>query len=425
MTQIKLLTKNRFFKQGPHHLKKKYNSSPKILLITSYFPPEKSVASNRTYAFAKYLSRLGFEIYVLTDQKTKSDKYTQEKIFLFNSNSFFNIFKFYRGENLFKHYLKALYNTLHAKIFIDTKFGFFHKGFPVAKRLVKEHDIQIVLTSYAPYSCLRLGIEIKKHFPNIVWVSDLRDEIISPLVQSKFKLRRLQKLEKEVTKYANLITTVSNPIAEDIKERAKTNIKIAEINNGFDFEPIKELKEKSKLFSIVYLGTVYGGANPKNFFHALELIKKRRTDFSFEVKFYSDIQNFLIPAFIKANVQTLNKVLYEDIPSILKQSDALLLIQAKSPRKGVYTGKLFDYLAADRPILAIVDTSDCAAQLIAECNAGYIASDDQIEEIVFIIEQAYNNWQNNSVLSRRWDIVEKYSRLNQVKKLKHELDSIL
>ena len=61
--------------------------------------------------------------------------------------------------------------------------------------------------------------------------------------------------------------------------------------------------------------------------------------------------------------------------------DANLVIHPTTQRKGVYTGKLFDYISARKPILALMDESDVAAQLIRDFDCGYICDNSNIQGI--------------------------------------------
>ena len=94
-------------------------------------------------------------------------------------------------------------------------------------------------------------------------------------------------------------------------------------------------------------------------------------------------------------------------------ADTLVLVHPKG-RKGVYTGKLFDYLATNKPILAICDPNDVIAELLAETNAGFTADVTDVEDIKSKILQCYSLWKNRQVLPRKWDKIRQYTRKNQV-----------
>ena len=98
---------------------------------------------------------------------------------------------------------------------------------------------------------------------------------------------------------------------------------------------------------------------------------------------------------------------------------------SKSSRVGVYSGKLFEYIAAQRPIIAIVDKNDVAAKLIKELNAGFIASESDINEIQHAILNCYQSWKNKKQFQVDLEEVKKLHRKFQVDKLNLILDKEL
>ena len=98
---------------------------------------------------------------------------------------------------------------------------------------------------------------------------------------------------------------------------------------------------------------------------------------------------------------------------MLSQCDVLLIIHPTG-RKGVYTGKLFDYLASNRTILALADPNDVIAPILEETNSGFIVDNADIEGIKEQIIKCYNLYNNNSMLERDWSNIKKYTRENQV-----------
>ncbi len=95
------------------------------------------------------------------------------------------------------------------------------------------------------------------------------------------------------------------------------------------------------------------------------------------------------------------------------EADTLVLVHPKG-RKGVYTGKLFDYLATNKPILAICDPNDVIAALLEETQAGFAVDESDVEEIKKMILRCYHIWKNKEVLPRNWDKIRQYTRKRQV-----------
>ena len=94
--------------------------------------------------------------------------------------------------------------------------------------------------------------------------------------------------------------------------------------------------------------------------------------------------------------------------------DTLVVIHPTG-RKGVYTGKLFDYLATNKPILALCDPEDVIAQLLNETKAGFTVDNADIDGIKKMILRCYSIWKNKEVLPRDWEKIKQYTRKNQCK----------
>jgi hypothetical protein len=105
--------------------------------------------------------------------------------------------------------------------------------------------------------------------------------------------------------------------------------------------------------------------------------------------------------------------------------DANLLILPKGERKGVYSGKIFDYISAKRPILAFVDKNDVAAELILELDSGYVIDFDNKIDGRSEILNWINDVQNHVSKCASNKQIESLHRKNQVKKLEETILQLL
>ncbi len=104
---------------------------------------------------------------------------------------------------------------------------------------------------------------------------------------------------------------------------------------------------------------------------------------------------------------------------MLFNSDLILLVIGKGKgSKNFYTGKIFEYIRSDRPILAIVPSDGVAAQVIRETKTGTVVDPEDIEGVAGSLVKYYGQWkQGNLDHSPHWDNVRKYSRKSQTGKL--------
>jgi hypothetical protein len=109
---------------------------------------------------------------------------------------------------------------------------------------------------------------------------------------------------------------------------------------------------------------------------------------------------------------------------MLKESDALLLVLDKSDYKGVYSAKIFDYLGAMRPIIAIIDKEDVAARLIQDCHAGFISGWNDINEITEAITGALEFWEKKQLPGFNISLIEAHHRKVLAQRLESLLDEL-
>ena len=121
-----------------------------------------------------------------------------------------------------------------------------------------------------------------------------------------------------------------------------------------------------------------------------------------------------IPQNIASNVFQLDSVIHSEAIRMSLDVDTLVVIYPTG-RKGVYTGKLFDYLATNKPILALCDPEDVIAQLLNETKAGFTVDNADIDGIKKMILRCYSIWKNKEVLPRDWEKIKQYTRKNQCK----------
>jgi glycosyltransferase involved in cell wall biosynthesis len=104
-----------------------------------------------------------------------------------------------------------------------------------------------------------------------------------------------------------------------------------------------------------------------------------------------------------------------------RESDALLLLipEAGGRGRGILSGKVFEYLAAERPILALVPPDGAAAKLIRDTNAGIVAGPDDVAGIRDALLDLHARWRDGRLegtpLSAEWR--EKLSRASRVEDL--------
>jgi len=394
----------------------------KIGLIAYWFPPENGVAVLRMNAFAKYLDKNKYDLTVFTINNGKEKlEETIDNVKVIRISNPKN--KFIINEKLndyrFIHIFKVIWNVLLLN-FIKNK----HQAWlNYLLEILKQYKFEVLISSYAPKEAHLAGLAYKLENVDTLWIADMRDEM-SKNLHLKLKVRKeLSKLEYEINKYANAITSVSKPILDDFRKIMPSVKHFAEIRNGFDHELIPT-ENYNEIFTINYAGIFYGSIKPDTFFNGL-LIFLEKNKINIKLQFIGSNKNFNIPNQLKSKIVFLPKLENKEAVKYIINADCNLLILPKIQRKGVYSGKVFDYLSARKPIIAVVDEEDVAAELILLLNAGFVADFNDIYKIADAIEKAYFWWKDKKGLCRNALEVEQLHRKYQVEKLNTLIDNLL
>ena len=225
---------------------------------------------------------------------------------------------------------------------------------------------------------------------------------------------------------ADAFLSVSKPIVDDFKKLLSNVKECEEIRNGHDHEVQFPSYEFNEQFTIGYFGTFYSPNKPDLFFECMEELQREEIlPDDWKIKFVGTPKNFTIPPFIKNNVEFIPKQSYADVIKLARACDVNLLVLNFAERLGVYSGKLFDYISVQKPILALVNKNDVAAQLIEEVNAGYIAEGEDKAEVKKQIILAISNWKSKTPLKMNTDKINLLHRKHQVQKLEGLIDKLL
>ena len=396
-----------------------------ILIISIYYPPIQSIASNRIYSFAKYLDKEKYNVFVHTlGGENSIEKDSGIVIQRVKNSVVLKPLLFAKRTNKLIHYLKVIYNKCIKYFFEDEYRGWIRASSQNLPLFIKENNIDVVISSYAPTAPHFVALELKKEFTSLKWIADMRDEMSQGLGLSPKLKEKYVKLENEIFTYADAVTSVSRPLVDKFASlNTNHNMLFREIRNGYDFT-LEEIISTNSAFTISYTGNFYGDINPVNFFRALSTFMKKNNTIKVFVQLVGVKTHFEIPEGLEDIVKIIPAVKHSKAIEIMKKSDALLLIHPSNGRKGVFTGKLFEYLASLKPIIALVDEDDVAAKLILDVNAGYVSDNGNIEKIEMIVEEAYQEWQEQRKRKFNIEIIKKHHRKEQAKCLEKVIDEI-
>jgi glycosyltransferase involved in cell wall biosynthesis len=370
-------------------------NSMRLLLVSFAFPPFNSIGGLRVGKTAKYLLHRGHDVRVLTaaDQpfpKTLALEVPAENVVY---SRYLNVRKpiegalAERGDTTASHRkaereapLRKLFGFLIRTFiyFPDANIGWVPYALKDISPLLKSWRPDLILASSPPPSGLLVARRLARKL-NVPWVADLRDLWTDHQYYMQPRGRKLveQKLEHRVLSSASALVTVSEPLAETL--RRKYRKPTAVVLNGFDpcdYPAQSRERISDERLSIVYTGVIYAGRqDPSPLFEALKLMGDKAK--GVKVVFYGlylAVAAELVEQYgIGHLVEVKPPVAYQESLRLQSEADLLLLLLWTDTReRGVYTGKLFEYLGARRPILALGEKENVAAELILKRGAGVV-----------------------------------------------------
>lgn len=399
-----------------------------IIIISVYFPPIISVASNRIFAFAKYLDSSKYKISVITLLSSKSAtkiEIPNVDIHYIQNKQWIKRATFAKKYPFLIHKFRAAWNIMLNKMGVNDSRSWEKQAFKTVEKCATNWINTVIISSYPTESPLAVASKIKQKYPEIKWIADLRDGISNNSNKSTI-LKKIQKekLEADILKSATVITSVSKPILQYLSNKNKRNdLTFHEIRNGYDFE-IGNNGLFNPIFTISYVGNFYGNRNPEIFYKALEIIQSQHLIPDFQIKFVGVGGAVLVPSKLKKHVTIIEKVPYSEAIELMRNSDALLLVLPVGENKGVYSGKIFDYLGVMRPIIPLIDPDDVAAELIRETGAGKVAAWDSLDQALESILWTYHLWEKKTLPNYNIDQIQSFHRKNQVLKLSQIIEDL-
>lgn len=417
----------------------------KVLIITYYFHQREDIAAVRLQGLTKYLTDYGWEPTILTIKSNRKIN-PQFKVIETNYEEIFTRWKKVLGfkiDESFKEQL-GLSTSINKKTLIDYILDLLSEIFAypdgqkrwykyaidTCDKLLIDQSFDAMISSSGPATSHLIARELKNKY-RLPWIADLRDLWTqnNNYQYSRFRKVIERRLEIKTLSRADALITVSQPLAEKLKGLHKLK-NIYTITNGFDPDEINKGTPLSNKFCITYTGVIYKGKqDPEPLFKALQelILENVVTSQDIVVDFYGN-NNWLKRDIEKYDLQNVVNV-HNLIPreeAIKKQREAqlLLLLTWNDPNeKGVYTGKIFDYLAARRPILSIGFSGGVAEDLLKETKAGTQASN--VEAIKRIIKSAYSEYKLNGSVSYNGisPEIDKYSQKEMARKFAEVLNS--
>jgi len=416
----------------------------KVLIITYYWPPSGGAGVQRWLKFAKYLPQYGWEPIIYTpenpdfaieDQSLLKDiskdlqvikkpiwePYEIYKTLIGKKGQKVNVS--FAGQGKKQNFIHKLALSLRGNLLIpDPRCFWINPSVKFLQDFVKNNSIDAIISTGPPHSMHIIGLKLHNK-TNIPWIADFRDpwtnidfykELNLSLLADKIHHRQ----EKQVITKANKVVSVTPTWCRELAEKAGKNVDL--VHNGYDEEDI--IKSNNPIdtdFSIVHIGSINAARNPTVLWMALNELLENNIELKKHLKIklvgniepvvFSDIEQYQL----KDYVETVGYLSHIEAINFQQTSKLLLLLINNTPNaNGILTGKLYEYMASNRPILAIGPVQSDIARLIEETNAGTIVDFNDVTGMKTAINNLFEKYKQGKLNSEASEY-QQYSRKAQ------------
>jgi glycosyltransferase involved in cell wall biosynthesis len=428
-----------------------------VLIITYYWPPSGGAGVQRWLKTVKYLREFGWEPIIYTpenpevpvlDDSLSNDiipdieiirrpiwepyKYYKKLVGLKDDDKINSGFLTEKKKPGFTENISV---WIRGNLFIpDARKYWIRPSIKFLTGYLKNHLVDAIVSSGPPHSMHLIALEIHKK-TGLPWLADFRDpwtgiDFYHQLKLSRWADRKHHQLEKEILLSANAVSVVSHQMEADFKGIHNRNYNI--VTNGFDatdFQPISNSQTDIK-FSIAHIGSLGPTRNPLILWKVLSELIKEKKEFAtnLEIKLVGKVDVSVSNSIQQAGMdEYINKIEYlphDQVLDVMQKSQVLLLVINQTPNsKGILTGKIFEYLAAQRPIICIGPKDGDAAKVLLETGSGSSFSVEDSEALHSFISKLFESYQQGLPFIGNASI-EKYTRKHITGRIAGILDVI-
>ncbi|MBR6346866.1 MAG: glycosyltransferase [Bacteroidales bacterium] len=430
----------------------------RVLIITYYWPPSGGSGVQRWVKFAKYLPQEGWQPVVYTpenpDLNTRDDSLAAEipagaeilrrpiiepyglyRRFLgISPRASFGrddkVTPISSGKKSFKERISL---WVRGNLFVpDPKILWVRPSVRYLKKYLKENPVDVMVTTGPPQSMHLIGLEVHKA-TGIPWIADFRDPwtrhyAIKYLPLTKCSWRKLKKQEQAVLDNCSVVLTVTPLVQKDYQ--SQTSTPVAMITNGFDEEDYAAAPQTDGFFNVTQTGSLTSDGNPVVLWQELGRLSEENDAFRKSLRIRlsgvtdKEVIDAIITAGLEENLVNLGYCSHPDAIREQQRASVLVLPLRDAPEmKNILPGKVFEYLAARKPVLGFGQKDGAQAQILNETGAGVMAGWNDGETVRSFIDNNFKRWQKGGISVPEGDI-GMYSRRALTSRLAALLDKV-
>jgi len=386
----------------------------KVLLVTMYFPPAGGGGVQRSLKLAQYLPALGVETHVLAPDDPKWVHRDPE--LRVPTQAWIHRARYIgprgrkpaeelRATDGLQRALVQAQVTARRLLLPDASVTWNLTAIPAAIRIAKREGIDVVITTSPPGSVHFVGAAVQRA-SGTRWIADLRDPLVAnqhrrdDTAAARARQAANEQIARLVARNADAVTCVSEAIADEVRGLgARGPVRV--IANGCDFDDFAGLEyEPAPRFRITHTGSFFGKRDPRPFLQAfhdagLDAVARFVGDFRSSDREWAEALD------LGDRLEIVDYLPRADSLRFQRDSEALLLLvpDAGGRGRGVLSGKVFEYIAAGRPILAVVPPDGAAADLVRETGSGVVVAPDDVDGIRAALVELHAQFANGGLPS--------------------------
>lgn len=289
----------------------------------------------------------------------------------------------------------------------DEESGWFLPSVYAGLCLVKRESIDAIYATGRPWTALVIGLVLRQ-LSRKPLVVDFRDPWMTNPFRTPYsalKNRLETVLERLVVEKADVVIANTMELREEFLQRFphQPTSKFISLVNGFDpddylIDGSAGTSANPDVFTLTHTGFLYGKRDPKTFLEAVKrLVDQRFVDpqrfkivFVGSVELPYNLSAYLAAANLEKIVTLRDHVPYRESLRFLRDADALLLLQPGTTTQ--IPSKLFEYIGAKKPIIAISPRQGATSRIVTHEELGAVADPDDTEAIGRALMQLYRAW---------------------------------
>jgi glycosyltransferase involved in cell wall biosynthesis len=379
----------------------------RVLMVAWHFPPIGGPGTQRTSKYCKYLPQNGWMPTVIAGVEPEEH---QDPSLLLDLPDGMRVERAPIPDTAWRRLRHFLFRRGmgrmgteigHVLDFPDTRREWAERfAVPTGRRLHLDHRFDALYTTAYWYSAHFAGMKLKAEL-GLPWVAELRDpwadnDLLLGHLPARIRRRHFA-AEAAMVRAADAVIMAHPLAAESLRQRyPRYAEKVHAITNGYDPDDYADAsssaasRDHDGLITIVHTGSCYGSYGPGALFDALKEGWGAVADAvpTIRMRFIGGAGDAVPPNIPGIEFEVLPRVSHAEAIRAQRDADLLLNVFDRSVGRIGISGKLFEYMAAQRPILAVIPADGSTASIVADCGAGWVADCDHPEQIVSTMANA-------------------------------------